>query len=327
MLLRNFVVFAVVLYLSILIMPFSVAESFEAPAIEDQIRVAAEVLAQEEIQAQSLKPNERKKSKLKIKPKLLLATAYQRPSHAGADWIGEYWVSEKLDGVRGHWTGSQLVTRQGNPINTPANFTENWPKVAMDGELWMGRGQFEAVSSLVRRKKTDPDDWEAVRFMVFDLPHHPGRFNDRLAQMKMLVVASDSRSLALIRQEKLVSLGALDDRLEQVVSQQGEGLMLHHEESIYHQGRSKQLMKLKKHDDAEATVIAYLPGKGKYKNQMGSLLVTTTDGVSFKIGSGFSDQQRREPPPIGSIVTFKYYAKTKNGVPKFASFMRIRPVL
>ena len=322
--LRNFVVFAVALYSAFLIMPFSVAESFEAPAIEDQIRVAAEVFAQEEIQAQSLRPNERKKPKLKIKPKLLLATAYQRPSHAGADWIGEYWVSEKLDGVRGHWTGAQLVTRQGNPINTPASFTENWPKVAMDGELWMGRGQFEAVSSLVRRKKTDPHAWEEVRFMVFDLPTHQGGFSERLTQMQYLLASSDSNSIALVEQQRLASLAALDDRLEHVVSQQGEGLMLHHEDSIYHQGRSKQLMKLKKHDDAEATVIAYLPGKGKYKNQMGSLLVTTTDGVSFKIGSGFSDQQRRVPPPIGSVITFKYYAKTKNGVPKFASFMRVR---
>lgn len=343
MLLRNFVVLAVALYSTFLIISYSVAESVEVPVIEDQIEaqtgVAVEVLALEQIHSPSSKSTRQKISaqqkksklkiarKLKIKPKLLLATAYQRPSNAGADWIGQYWVSEKLDGVRGHWTGSQLFTRQGNPINAPASFTANWPKVAIDGELWMGRGQFEKVSSLVRRKKTDPDAWDKVRFMVFDLPDHKGSFNDRLAKMHHLISTADSKSMALIKQEKVVSLAALDDRLERVVKRKGEGLMLHHQDSIYHQGRSKQLMKLKKHYDAEATVIAHLPGKGKYKNQMGSLLVTTTDGVSFKIGSGFSDQQRRVPPPIGSVITFKYYAKTKNGVPRFASFMRIRALL
>ena len=78
-------------------------------------------------------------------PALMLAKDYQ-PGIA----IGDYWVSEKLDGVRGRWDGRRLWTRGGYPVDAPAWFTAGWPDVAMDGELWMGRGRFEETSTLVR---------------------------------------------------------------------------------------------------------------------------------------------------------------------------------
>ena len=100
--------------------------------------------------------------------------------------------------------------------------------------------------------------------------------------------------------------------------------MLHHQKAHYKTGRSNDLMKLKRHDDAEAIVIGYIAGKGKYKNKLGSLKVKMPSGLIFKIGSGFTDQQRNEPPAIGSTITFKYIGKTVRGVPKFASFLRVR---
>ncbi len=260
----------------------------------------------------------------KYKPPLLLATVYKEPKNADANWIDNYWVSEKLDGIRGHWTGTQLLTKQGNLIHTPLDYTKNWPNVAMDGELWLGRGQFEKVSAIVRRKVPDESNWAKVRFMVFDLPNHQGPFDERVVAMQQRVVQANSISLAVIPQFRVSSLTLLKERLDDVVSQQGEGLMLHHQQAYYRAGRSRDLMKLKKHYDAEATVIAHIEGKGKYEHQLGALLVTTVDGITFKIGSGFSDAQRRNPPPIGSIITFKYFGKTAKGVPRFASFMRIR---
>ena len=100
--------------------------------------------------------------------------------------------------------------------------------------------------------------------------------------------------------------------------------MLHHQEAYYRVGRSNALMKLKQHDDAEAKVIAHIMGKGKYRNKLGSIVVELPSGLTFKIGSGFTDQQRTTPPKIGSVITFKYIGKTARGVPRFASFLRIR---
>jgi len=57
---------------------------------------------------------------------------------------------------------------------------------------------------------------------------------------------------------------------------------------------------------------------------LGALLVETSDNIRFRLGTGFTDQQRRDPPPIGSLVTYKDYGRTVNGLPRFASFLRIR---
>ena len=163
--------------------------------------------------------------------------------------------------------------------------------------------------------------------MVFDLPQHKGNFTERITEMKQQINLSNSNNLAVIKQNKLNNLHELHRALDLVVKNKGEGLMLHHQHAYYHVGRSKQLMKLKQYQDAEATVLNHIPGKGKYQQQLGSLLVKTTEGITFKIGSGFSDQQRQEPPPIGSIITYKYIGKTQRGVPRFASFLRIRQLV
>ena len=92
----------------------------------------------------------------------------------------------------------------------------------------------------------------------------------------------------------------------------------------YSTGRSDVLLKLKAARDAEATVVAHLPGKGKYQGLLGALEVKTPSGVLFKLGSGLSDAERRAPPPIGAQVTYTYRDLTKNGVPRFATFVRVR---
>jgi DNA ligase-1 len=100
--------------------------------------------------------------------------------------------------------------------------------------------------------------------------------------------------------------------------------MLHNGNAMYRAGRTIDLLKVKRFEDAEALVIAHLPGKGKYHNMLGALLVKTHDGKQFRIGSGFSDAERRHPPPIGSSITYQYTGFTRKGIPKFASFQRIR---
>ena len=257
-------------------------------------------------------------------PSIQLATVFSaKHSHSDVN-IGQYWISEKLDGVRGYWTGSTLLTRQGNLINTPPGYTQNWPQQSLDGELWINRNQFDQVSGIVRRKKAKADDWQNIRFMVFDLPQHKGTFNQRLQVIQSLVAQTNSPTIAMIEQKKVSSTVQLDTLLNQVVEAQGEGLMLHHQDALYKTGRNSQLLKLKKYNDSEAKVIAHFEGKGKYQGKMGAMLVTTVDDVTFKIGTGFTDQQRMTPPPIGCIITFKYFGKSQNGVPRFASFIRIR---
>jgi len=274
--------------------------------------IANYILSTEQLVAQSL-------LKSAHKPAIQKGIVY-RP----VDDISQYWVSEKLDGVRGYWNGQQLLTRQGLLINTPTWFTKHWPKQAIDGELWIARGKFEQVSGIVRQQNALDTNWRQVHFMIFDLPNAKGDFSTRIKQMQTLVAQVNSPYLRMIKQEKFTSSKALFAHLDKIIQQNGEGLMLHNQNAHYKVGRVKHLMKLKKYQDAEAIVLEHLQGKGKFRHMLGALRVKTSDGTIFKIGSGFSNEQRKNPPAIGSQITYKYFGKTKNGVPRFASFMRIR---
>ncbi len=238
--------------------------------------------------------------------------------------LSEYWVSEKLDGVRAYWDGTHLISRQGNYFPAPSWFTADFPPIPLDGELWMGRKRFAEVSGAVRRQNPDPGQWREVRFMVFDMPSEAGDFDHRLTAMHRVFSQITSPYLALIKQHKVGDEAELMKELDQVIAGGGEGLMLHLGSAPYRGIRSDDLLKLKRFSDAEATVIAHIPGKGKYTGMLGALVVKTPDGREFKIGSGFSDEQRRQPPAIGSTISYKYQGYTASGLPRFASFLRER---
>ena len=252
-------------------------------------------------------------------PPLLLANVYRDDVD-----LDQYWVSEKLDGVRAWWDGEGLVSRSGNRFNVPSWFVERFPPVQLDGELWMGRGTFERLSGAVRRQVPDDAQWREIRFMVFDLPSSPATFDRRLQRLREMFEAIESPRIALVEQFRVADQDELMDVLHRVVAGGGEGLMLHRGGSLYTAGRSDDLLKLKVYEDAEAVVVGHLPGKGRLAGMLGALVVETPHGQRFRLGTGFSDEERRAPPPLGATVTYRYYGKTRRGVPRFASFLRIR---
>ena len=252
-------------------------------------------------------------------PALQLAKVYQ----PGMPLDG-YWVSEKLDGVRAYWDGAQLWSKGGNRIAAPEWFTRGYPDQAMEGELWMGRGRFAEVSAAVRRLRPQAQEWRQIRLMLFDLPESRQPFAVRVQEMRALVAASSSYTLEMITQTPATDHDRLMQQLDKVMARGGEGLMLHHGDSVYHAGRSDAVLKVKSYQDAEARVIGHVGGQGKFAGMLGALQVETDDGRRFRLGTGFSDAERRDPPPIGSTVTFKYYGLTATGLPRFASFLRVR---
>ncbi len=255
-------------------------------------------------------------------PSLLLAERYQ----GGID-VSQYWVSEKLDGVRAYWDGKQLRFRSGNVIQAPAWFTAELPAHPLDGELWLGRGTFEGLSGIVRRDTPDDAEWRKIRYMVFELPGAHGTFTERLKQLQSIVAAARLPWLRTVEQFRLADSKALQAKLAEIVRGGGEGLMLHRADAPYETGRSAALLKVTPWLDAEARVVAHLPGKGKFAGMLGALQVEMPDGRRFALGSGFTDAQRRRPPPIGTLVTYRYRELTRQGIPRFARFLRVRELL
>ena len=201
---------------------------------------------------------------------------------------------------------------------------EKFPARPLDGELWAGRGRFERLAGIVRKEKPVDAEWREVRYMVFELPDAPGTFRERARAMREIVGEAAVPWLQAVEQAEVGSRRELDQRLARVVRAGEEGLMLHRADAPYSTGRSDDLLKMKPFQDAEATVIGHLPGKGKYKGMLGALRVRAEDGVEFNLGSGLSDALRRNPPPIGTVVTFRYRELTERGIPRFASYHRIR---
>lgn len=252
-------------------------------------------------------------------PALLLARVYQ----SGLP-LADYWVSEKYDGVRGYWDGQRLRTRGGEAITPPAWFTAGWPATSLDGELWAGRGRFAQAQSTVRQQQAGDAAWRQMRFMVFDLPAHPGSFDERLPALQAAVAAIAQTWVQAAPQRRVASHEALLALLERTVRAGGEGLMLHRGASHYQAGRSDDLIKLKTHEDTEARVVAHLPGKGKHAGRLGALLVEMPSGQRFRLGAGLSDADRDHPPPVGSWVTYRFRGIHPGGLPRFASFVRVR---
>lgn len=295
---------------------------------------------------------------------LMLAYEYESRKHG----IGGWYVSEKLDGMRAYWDGgitrgfltsriwfantdkdyrrvtpphsTGLWSRYGKPIAAPEWFLDQLPEYPLDGELYMGHGNFQEVMSTV--KQFEPDSrWEDVKYMVFDIPSDymmfsPGKINNPTFSLEIEDKRGDivrevalpayafyrsyefmidqikwTKNLQLIYQTRLPmgtpqAVAELDTMLNLTTDNGGEGLMLRKPESVWEPKRSNDLLKVKKYLDSEATVIGYYWGKGKLTGLMGSLLVKWTNGIEFEL-SGFTDSERvltlpvYEPSP-GSLV-------------------------
>jgi DNA ligase-1 len=253
----------------------------------------------------------------KVAPPVLLAHNFDTEDPTGK------WLSEKFDGVRAWWTGLVFLSRAGNVFHAPEWFTKDLPPTPLDGELWMGRGLFQKTVSIVRRKNAG-DLWKKISYRVFDAPMHPGVVEHRwLAMAKQIANAPYAQS---VPQRLCKGEDDLKVTLAAIEAQGGEGLMLRLAGSSYEEGRSYTLLKVKTFHDAEAIVTGYVKGKGKHKGRMGALIVQMDDGQKFKIGTGFSNKQREEPQHnwIDTSITYRFKELTDIGIPKFASFLRIR---
>lgn len=238
--------------------------------------------------------------------------------------LSNFLVSEKYDGARVWWDGQRLLSRGGSVYHAPAWFTDALPDTVLDGELWIGRGQFQQLMRTIRDREPDDRAWQAVRFMVFDAPGVNGGFSMRQAALRQILADRPPAWLQHVAQHTVDSHEQLQQMLEHVVSEGGEGLMLQRADMTYFPGRHSGMLKLKPYQDDEATVVDYKPGKGKYTGMTGSLVVEDNNGMRFRLGSGLTDADRQNPPAKGTRVTYRYQGRTASGKPRFARYLRVR---
>lgn len=245
------------------------------------------------------------------------------PIMLAATWKGEdptgWLLSEKLDGVRAWWDGEKFVSRLGNVYHAPKWFIEGLPNEVLDGELFAGRGNFQRCVSIVRRYDA-AEDWQEVKFMVFDAPKRRGDFVTRLQWAEQ----QDLGKWAAVLEHTPCDSQEHMDQLLEALPEDAEGLMVKDPASKYEDGRSNKLLKVKQFIDDEAIVTGYTAGKGRHKGRTGALMVRNRDGKNFKVGAGLTDQQRENPPEVGTVVHYRYFELTKAGVPRHPTFHGVR---
>lgn len=249
-------------------------------------------------------------------------------TYDGSQEIINWLMSEKLDGVRCIWTGKSLYSRNGNIFHPPDFFKKDFPTdMILDGELFMERNEFSKTISIVK-KQYKHDGWEKIKYIVFDAPKVKGTLKQRLDIAEERIKKINSPYIAFHKQEVLVSIEELNKKMDEVIALKGEGVIVRDPESLYENKRSSSMLKVKKFHDAEATVIGHQKGEGRCIGMLGALIVRNDDGIEFKVGSGFDDSQRRNPPKIGSRITYKYFEISKDSKkPRFPTFLRVHPGL
>jgi DNA ligase-1 len=230
-------------------------------------------------------------------------------------------MSEKLDGVRAIWTGSELISRNNKPINAPEWFLKSLPDISLDGELHVGRGKFQETVSIVRKKKPVDAEWKSVLYSVFDAP---GQFDDFSYRCSVIKAHEESDIWHGLDHFQVEGDAHVQEFYQQLLALGAEGVMFKCPTRPYVQGRSDALLKYKPVFSEEAIVIGYQPGKGKHLGRVGALVCTAKNGAQFEIGTGLSDVQRENPPALGSVVTYEFGGITDGGVPRFPRFVAVR---
>ncbi|MBS9778884.1 MAG: DNA ligase [Campylobacteraceae bacterium] len=250
-------------------------------------------------------------------PELLLLKSYKDQNISG------YLMSEKLDGIRAYWDGKNLLTRSGKKIHAPKWFTKLLPPFEIDGELWSRRGQFEYIQSIVMDKKPSKK-WREITYNIFEVPNQKGSLMERLEVLKKYLKSHKLLHVKITKQITCKNKNHLEKFFKEVKNKGGEGVVLHDPKALYIAKRTSKALKYKDFLDDECEVVSYHKGKGKYEGMLGSFTCKLKNGVTFKIGSGLIDKERRNPPAIGQMITFKYQGLTKYGKPRFPVFLHVR---
>jgi len=174
-------------------------------------------------------------------------------------------------------------------------------------------------------RSNNKKDWQELTFNIFDVHLEKTPFKKRIEIAKEWFKNHPNPYAKIIKQTTIRSKKQLEELMKQVLAKKGEGLVLRNPNSFYEAGRSKSFLKYKPFLDDEAKVVGYkISKKSKFKGLVRSLKVKNKEGKIFYIGTGLKNADRKNPPKIGEIITYKYQGKTKNNIPKFPSFLRVK---
>jgi DNA ligase-1 len=260
------------------------------------------------------------------------------------EWEDGVYMQPKLDGVRcmiqySIWSESpdkpkvMAYSRTGKEwknidhiLQELEPFFKRFPHVVLDGELYNHdlRRDFEKIISLVRKTKpTEADRQESkekVQFHCYDFVNAQQLISlnfDRRNEFLRMEFANDYHSVKILDFEVVNSERMAGFYHTRNLECGYEGSILR-KNALYECKRSYNLQKYKDFHDAEATIVGYVPGKGKRTGTIGKFLMRDDKGIEFGCppGKGYdykdmTDMLENIEDYIGQTATFTYFERTR----------------
>jgi DNA ligase-1 len=239
-----------------------------------------------------------------------------------------WYMSEKLDGMKGRWLDGKFVTRSGQHIDAPKWFLELLPDFDIEGELYFGRNSFHRTGSL--RSSSNPKSWEKVCFHVFDAVDYRLTWLERQAKLENI---RQNERIQVVAWIKIRSVEHLEQEYKNITEQLGEGVVIADPWGQYENGHVGQILKYKAVQDCEAVIIGYNTDDSGDRlasfsvNPINEHTGKVNKKITFSIGTGLKAPQRynfKKRYPIGTIVSYTYELMGKNGKPRTPIFKGIR---
>ena len=262
------------------------------------------------------------------------------------DWSEKVFMQPKLDGVRCiiqlDETGKVIAySRTGKPwlnIRHILKDLKPWfaehPEAILDGELYNHelRNDFEQIISLVRTQKPTAymrsKSKKLVQFHCYDYADGNEVYSQRMQNLSV----SDMYSYCVkyVPTWQVTSSGHANLKHKTFLEKDYEGSILRLD-TVYQTKRSYGLQKFKDFHDAEATIVGYVPGKGKRVGTLGKFMMQDDKGVEFGCppGKGYNYKDLANilnniHDYIGERATFTYFERTKAGSYRHPQFKTLR---
>lgn len=231
------------------------------------------------------------------------------------------YIQPKLDGVRAIWKHKEkrFVSRRNKLLVVPQHIISSVSSAPfdLDGELLIKNLPLNKISGTVRLQDIFSERKNDLIYTVFDSfeqTTYDYRYNFIALNYKNIIDNYMVYDVSDIEKYHNINLG-----------QGYEGSIIRNN-TLYELKRSFNLLKLKPRQRIECKIIGMLEGTGKYEGMLGALIVQTSQGKIFNVGTGFTDEDRdciwlREVNNYKNkliIVEFRDYSEY--GTPIEASF-------
>lgn len=258
------------------------------------------------------------------------------------------YVSPKLDGYRCfavYKDGEvRLLSRNGSVFkNFPTieaavvELAKRMEQAALvlDGEIMSDDFNSMQKSAFASVRGTTVGD---VKFHIFDrlsyLEYEEGEFAemfvDRVPYIEALGKYTENLPLVIVPHVEVNSEEEILNLERKYLEDGYEGAMFRSAELVYYFGKkSNKMLKFKTMQSQDCVITGMIEGEGKYVGMLGALVVRQENGVSCEVGTGFTDQMRKEfwdnkDDIIDKMIEVKYQELSPDSVMRFPVYMRFR---